>query len=203
MRKRECVCHKCNSLFCLGDYEEKKCECKCCICPPGPPGPQGPQGEQGPQGPQGEQGPQGPQGEQGPGVIPTFGSLYGVDGARSVVQNVPVEFDFNGPVTNTNPNAATNSITILDSGVYEVSTSIVESHSGITAAVNYDIRNNNVLIPGSRFSLSNSQGVSVTIGKTIQVRLQAGDSLTVVPSFVSGGTPQYSSAALTANFIGP
>lgn len=141
-----------------------------------------------------------PTGPPGPGVIPTFGSLYGVDSARTVVEGVRVQFDFPGPVLNTVADPITDSITILTSGIYEISATIQASQF-LGGAVNYDIRMNDLIIPGSRFGTSSS--ISVSVGKTIQVNLEEGDELTIVPSFVSNTNLQYSSAALTVNLIGP
>ncbi|PEJ38237.1 hypothetical protein CN689_00335 [Peribacillus butanolivorans] len=174
----------------------------------GPQGPQGPQGAQGPQGPQGAQGPQGPQGPQGlqgaqgPGVPPAFGSLYSSDDGKLAQEEVPINFDFPGPVLNVVANPATDSVIILNGGVYEISADVlISTFEGV---VQYDIRSNNVIIPGSRFTIFGNDifNIIITTGKTVQVPLNLGDSITVVPSFVSGSV-FYFSASLTVNRIGP
>jgi len=89
-------------------------------------------------------------------------------------------------------------ITVSTSGVYEITATLASLNPG-GASTNYDIRRNNVIIPGARFLLA---GASATIAKTIQIALVAGDILTVVPSLESAPS-QYASAALTVNLIGP
>ncbi|MCA0987239.1 hypothetical protein [Guptibacillus algicola] len=126
--------------------------------------------------------------------------MYGSDSFRPAVANVPVQFDFSGPIINTNPNPGTDSLNILVAGTYEISAGLNAAHfSG--GAVNYDIRVNNVIIPGSRFGLS--ANASVAIGKTIQFSFLPGNAITVVPSSVSGTNTGYFGPALTANRIGP
>ncbi|KQU24512.1 hypothetical protein ASG65_17985 [Bacillus sp. Leaf13] len=164
---------------------------------------QGPQRAQGAQGPQGPQGPQGAQGPQGPGVPPAFGSLYSSDDDGKLAQEeVPIDFDFPGPVLNVVANPATDSVIILNGGVYEISADVlISTFEGV---VQYDIRSNNVIIPGSRFTIFGNDifNTIITTGKTFQVPLNFGDSITVVPSFVSGSV-FYFSASLTVNRIGP
>ncbi|MET3321329.1 UNVERIFIED_ORG: hypothetical protein ABIC97_004432 [Peribacillus simplex] len=169
----------------------------------GPQGPQGLQGAQGPQGPQGVQGPQGLQGAQGPGVTPAFGSLYSSDDDGKLAQEeVAIDFDFPGPVLNVLANPATDSVIILIGGVYEISADVlISTFEGV---VQFDIRSNNVIMPGSRFTIFGNDifNTIITTGKTFQVPLVIGDSITVVPSFVSGSV-FYFSASLTVNRIGP
>jgi hypothetical protein len=96
------------------------------------------------------------------------------------------------------PNA--DSITILTGGVYEISATIFALQSS-GGTVNYNIRRNDLDIPGSQFGLATTNS-SVTVGKTIEVALIAGDELTVVPDSVSNPNLQYASAALTVELIG-
>ncbi|WP_313894937.1 NTTRR-F1 domain [Psychrobacillus sp.] len=134
-----------------------------------------------------------------PGVNPTFGSLYGFNTARVAQQGVNIEFDFVGPILNTDPDPETNSITILSDGVYEITASLENFNTG-GSFVRYGIRRNSLTIPGSSFA--SQPGGTISIGKTIQVDLIAGDIITVVPDQAIDGIPQYSSAALTVNLIG-
>ncbi|MFB7637372.1 collagen-like triple helix repeat-containing protein [Peribacillus butanolivorans] len=170
---------------------------------PGPQGAQGVQGAQGLQGAPGVQGSQGPQGAQGPGVTPAFGSLYSSDDdGKLAKEEVAIDFDFPGPVLNALANPATDSVIILIGGVYEISADVlISTFEGV---VQFDIRSNNVIMPGSRFTIFGNDifNTIITTGKTFQVPLVIGDSITVVPSFVSGSV-FYFSASLTVNRIGP
>lgn len=186
-----------------------KCKQEFCICPPGPPGPRGPrglQGEQGIQGPIGPEGPAGPAGPAGPGVTPAYGSLYGAFTSRNPVMGVNIEFDFPGPVSNMTADPTTNTITIATNGVYEISGALLCESVGQTDTFRVIIARNGVGIDGSQFDFNKAHpGVNVNlevpIGKTIQIALNAGETISLIPTVVVGPV-RYRSASLTVNRIG-
>lgn len=139
------------------------------------------------------------QGKKGQGVIPAFASLYSNDTQKQVTPNVPVDFDFLGPMFNTDADTDTDAITVFRSGVYEISTSLNVIALAASDVAQFEIRRNNAPIPGSLFQtmLDSNQ---TSIAKVIQVYLAAGDSITLVP--ILGTNVSYFSAALTVNRIG-
>lgn len=160
-------------------------------------GDNGATGVTGPTGSTGTFGSTGATGATGPGISPAYGSIYGIDSARSSVEGTNIEFDFLGPFLNTAPDIATDRITIVVNGIYEITVAVTFLPNA-DAATNFNIRKNNTIIPGTEFSAA---GAAATVGKTIQAILATGDYLTIVPSYVSNPT-QYASAALTVNRIG-
>jgi hypothetical protein len=135
------------------------CCCNDCICPPGPQGPQGPQGlegvmgatgPQGLQGPQGPQGPMGLRGAQGPCCIAvgTFASAYSLKD-QIILPGENAIFENAGPSTKAfdlNDASNTGVITILKSGIYEVSWGL---NGLLSPAWSFGLFQNGVLLPNT------------------------------------------------------
>ncbi|MBN8203171.1 hypothetical protein [Bacillus sp. NTK034] len=158
-----------------------------CVCPPGP------------------RGQRGPQGEPGIGITPAFGSLYQDPNLERVFIG-PIDFDIDGPSKGTTPDPVTDTITVLKSGVYEITFDLViiyRSVSNITLAVQ---ENETTTIPETiiRYTqLIESETEIIrrdVIGKTIQVSLEAGDRLRVLALDVDAFSA-YSNASFTVHLI--
>lgn len=169
--------------------------------PKGEQGPVGPQGKEGPAGPKGEQGPVGPQGEQGPpGEVLAFGSLYGDDMLKSAKAGSIIDFSFAGPSFNVISDLATDTITVINAGVYEITADLVVYGKGtLTLQV---FRGDAGIFPQSVF-LAAVEGTgrgSVTIGKTIQVSLSANEVMSLRITR-SNNTQRYSFSAFTVKQV--
>lgn len=154
-----------------------KCKCKCncnCKCPPVPKG------------------------------VIAFGSLYG-DRTPKATSPIPLVIDFTiaGSFLLTVPDTATNTITVTNAGIYEISYDIqLINLSGGTANNTFTLQKGPVFIdiPESNAELISDDIVSA-IGRTVQVSLTAGQQIRLV-IIGSDGVHQYYLPALTVNRIG-
>jgi hypothetical protein len=165
----------------------------------GPLGPTGPQGLEGPIGPTGPTGAPGVTGPTG-GVTLAFGSLRGDEAFRPVLFGSNIDFSIAGPSLNTIPDPTTNNITLLDSGVYEISASLEIIVDAAGEGIDFSLFNettNNSLLPLFSTSVGLDPGLSVfRTGITVQYTLNAGDIISIRPIGI-GGAPQYRRASLT------
>lgn len=132
-------------------------------------------------------------------TIPTaFGSLYGDGTIRQAVSGTNVQFDIPGPAFGTVPDAATDTITVLSSGVFEI-TIFLQVLPSEAESANFVVQRNMIDITGSQFEITLGLGlsfISTTIGKTVQASLIAGDVLRVAV-VGSAGSVDYQLAAFT------
>ncbi|KZE38845.1 hypothetical protein AV656_08055 [Bhargavaea cecembensis] len=140
-------------------------------------------------------------------TAPAFGSLYGNAESSPAIDEVPIEFDAHGPLLNTDFDPATNTITVQNSGVYEVtaSLSVLFPDSPSAQQAFFFIRVNDAFFtPDVAFEAAVNGNASLVLntGKTIQIGLHAGDNLSVVPTGIVGEV-NYRLASLTVIRIGP
>lgn len=142
----------------------------------GPQGLQGPPGPVGPVGPQGIQGPPGPVGPQGPSgtsAVIAYGYLYSTS-PEPAIPGLAVLFSNTGP--NTGMSLSPYSITITQSGVYELSFSadIISSNPSLGITIN------NVAANGCIFATSNSGATPVDVSGTCLVTATSGNTIRLV-----------------------
>ncbi|MGN4768251.1 Gly-Xaa-Xaa repeat protein [Bacillus cereus group sp. MYBK216-2] len=162
--------------------------------PPGPAGatgatgPQGPQGAQGPAGAQGATGPQGPQGIQGPAgatgatgpagtPIPVTIAAIGNSNAQTISPGTNIQFNQVFEINNINFNDTADTLTILETGVYDISFSASTTFPG-SSPFGFGISFNGQ--PPTRNFSTNVIGSAVSFS-TI-VTLQAGTTISVQPT---------------------
>ncbi|WP_242490739.1 hypothetical protein [Priestia endophytica] len=167
--------------------------------PTGGVGPAGATGPTGATGATGDIGPTGPTGTTGTTGALAFGSLYGDFIFIPVTSGGNVDFTIAGPSFNTLPDPITNTITVINAGIYTITADVVVFGGGLS----FNISRNGIPIdPESRFLSNTAAGQIVTIGKTIQVVLNAGDIISLVIDGFSGPPlAQYLSPALTVTRI--
>ncbi|MFP7487876.1 hypothetical protein SFC65_27390, partial [Priestia filamentosa] len=145
-------------------------------------------------------GPPGPAGPTGDTGALAFGSLYGEINIIPVTFLGSVDFTLSGPSFNVVSDPITNTITVTNAGMYII-TADIEVFSG---TLQLDISRNGILIfPQSRFGTAIPQGQRVTIGKTIQIFLNAGDVIRLtITAFTSPPlNPSYATPVLTVTRI--
>jgi hypothetical protein len=144
-----------------------------------------------------------------------YGSLYNpspdfID-IESRIENQKVDFTTNGPLSGTSADLLNDELVVLTGGVYEISTDVTVlsqalGFSGPSNAIFRLFINENTPVPESEFeSFFNIVEEDViiletriTIGKTIQLQLEANDRLSVRIVFVSPGRDlQYRQPSLT------
>ncbi|HDR7656438.1 TPA: hypothetical protein QCX68_001867, partial [Bacillus wiedmannii] len=136
-------------------------------------------------------------------VTAAFGSLN-----QTVFQNISeqetiISFDSPGPSVNTILDILNDRIIVTQSGVYEISISIVASVISGSPACSASLFINNTPIPISSVSLllfPIQQQLALSIAKTIQFPLSANDVLDVRVSFTGNGV-SVANSTLTINRI--
>ncbi|MDX8363199.1 hypothetical protein [Cytobacillus sp. IB215316] len=110
-------------------------DCKCRVVPPPPQGPPGPPGKQGPQGPIGPPGP--------PGTALSYGVLRDTQDPFAVSDGNPIVpppgYDSPGPFNNTTLNPLIGSITVLNTGDYEISFTVNALDTGDIGSLDFFI----------------------------------------------------------------
>ena len=153
-------------------------------------GPQGPKGDtgatgatgatgpQGPQGPQGATGPQGPAGENG---LASYGGLYSTDISSVALTPTNTTLSLASTMPSKNVTYGTNSITVQNSGDYELNYGLIGSVNP-ASTLTLSVANNGTAIPSSMVTrvYDQDQNISQT-GSTI-VTLNSGDVLTLQAS---------------------
>ncbi|WP_375091257.1 hypothetical protein ACDZ29_27900 (plasmid) [Peribacillus sp. RS7] len=152
----------------------------------------------GPQGAQGPQGVQGPQGDQGPTALKAFGSLRGDAFLHPVTLGTNIIFSSPGPALNTIPDPTTDTITIDNTGVYEISASLEVLLDPGNGAV-FSLVNNGIFF-GPEFSafISSAPGTFSILrtGITVQFTLNVGDMISIQATQLNNNAA-YSNASLT------
>ncbi len=147
--------------------------------PQGPPGAQGATGPQGPAGAQGAAGPQGPQGAQGPAgtPIPVTIAAIGNSNPQTISPGTNIQFNQVFELTNIAFNDTSDTLTILETGVYDISFSASTTLPG-SSPFGFGISFNGQ--PPTRNFSTNVIGSAVSFS-TI-VTLQAGTTIAVQPT---------------------
>ena len=144
----------------------------------GPQGPIGLTGPQGPQGIQGEVGPQGPAGADGTNGLASFGGAYSTTTTAIDLTTTPTTLTLNNILPPSNVTVGTNSLTVANTGTYEVTYGIrgsVTPDATVTLAVTQNGTNIPQRVITSDFTVDNQELASVTLAN-----LTAGDVLTLV-----------------------
>lgn len=187
--------------------------------PTGATGPTGPTGITGLTGPTGPTGPTGETGLTGPtgiGSTVAYGALYDRSNTlRTANVGQKVVFQNLGPSLGTNLNLLNNSIQVLSGGIYEI-------NMGLTARVfNRDLTPANTVlkfrlyinditpVQESEFEGTTSISTDVpanvlnayTIGKTVLIRLNANDSLSIIIDVAQGEVSSYGNPSLVVTRI--
>ncbi|MCU7766689.1 hypothetical protein [Priestia megaterium] len=137
----------------------------------------------------------------GSSVLPAFGSLRKESGQVIDVDGTKVDYDFMGPSANVTLSIVNDTITINESGVYEISMSLTLGINPTDLARGF-LFVNNVPLNFSAVSLtvtSNTQALT-TVSKTIQLDLLANDVIDVRIHKV-GDSVIVGSSSLTINRI--
>ena len=137
----------------------------------------------------------------GSSVLPAFGSLRKESGQVIDVDGTKVEYDFVGPSANVKLSIVNDTITVNESGVYEISMSLTLGINPTDLARGF-LFVNNVPLNFSAVSLtvtSNTQALT-TVSKTIQLDLLANDVIDVRIHKV-GDSVIVGSSSLTINRI--
>ncbi|WJX02562.1 hypothetical protein [Priestia aryabhattai] len=138
----------------------------------------------------------------GSSVLPAFGSLRKESGQVIDVDGTKVDYDFVGPSANVTLSIVNDTITINESGVYEISMSLTLGINPTDLARGF-LFVNDVPLNFSAVSLtvtSNTQALT-TVSKTIQLDLLANDVIDVRIHKV-GDSVIVGSSSLTINRIG-
>ncbi|MEZ2324537.1 Gly-Xaa-Xaa repeat protein [Bacillus tropicus] len=145
----------------------------------GPQGPAGAQGATGPQGPAGAQGATGPQGPQGPAgtPIPVTIAAIGNSNPQTISPGTNIQFNQVFELTNIAFNDTSDTLTILETGVYDISFSASTTFPG-SSPFGFGISFNGQ--PPTRNFSTNVIGSAVSFS-TI-VTLQAGTTIAVQPT---------------------
>ncbi|WP_214484343.1 hypothetical protein [Bacillus sp. SM2101] len=109
-------------------------DCKCRVVPPPPPGPQGPPGKQGPQGPPG---PPGPPSILSYGVLRDDQDPFSQDDQEPIVP--PGGYNMPGPFNMTTLNPGDGSITVQNSGDYEISFTVNATDFTDIASLDFNV----------------------------------------------------------------
>jgi len=138
----------------------------------------------------------------GSSVLPAFGSLRKESGQVIDVDETKVDYDFVGPSANVTLSIVNDTITINESGVYEISMSLTLGINPTDLARGF-LFVNDVPLSFSAVSLtvtSNTLALA-TVSKTIQLNLLANDVIDVRIHKV-GDSVIVGSSSLTINRIG-
>ncbi|MGG0849165.1 hypothetical protein [Peribacillus simplex] len=143
-------------------------------------------------------GPPGPPGPPSPILQPVYGSLYGGDPTIPVTSNGIVDFTTSGPSSGTIPDPATNTITVLSTGVYNIEFGIA-IHLAVAASTNNIAEIVQVIVNVNGVNDFTSLAVFIvnpivdadltivsTQSKTIQRNLNAGDQVSLRFTSISG-----------------
>jgi hypothetical protein len=98
------------------------------------------------------------------------------------------------------PDTVTDTITVLNSGVYEITAGVIVETQASSVNINFVIQAGGTDLDGSYFFTSLPSNSRQTIGKTVQANLSAGTQVTVI---IQGGAAQnfYRSASLTVTLL--
>ncbi|MFS1516433.1 hypothetical protein [Bacillus sp. SM2101] len=162
-------------------------DCKCRVVPPPPQGPQGPPGKQGAQGPPGPQGP--------PGNPLSYGVLRDDQDPFSVVDGdriIPLGgYNMPGPFNMTTLNPAAGSITVQNSGDYEISFTVQALDFGASASLDFQIEITINNIPQADTAIgvtdSNPETLNLTLSRTTIQLLNTTDVISTVLSTTTQG----------------
>jgi hypothetical protein len=138
----------------------------------------------------------------GPSILSAFGSLRKESGQVIDVDGTKVDYDFVGPSANVTLNIVNDTITINESGVYEISMSLTLGINPTDLARGF-LFVNDVPLNFSAVSLTvtSSTLALATVSKTIQLDLLANDVIDVRIHKV-GDAVIVGSSSLTINRIG-
>ncbi|MFB3165769.1 hypothetical protein P5G62_001265 [Neobacillus sp. 179-C4.2 HS] len=138
----------------------------------------------------------------------TYGSLYKQDLPHDkiipLVTGNLIDFTIAGPYQNTRPDISSNSITVHNSGVYQITADvsvILEEEQTVKFNINRLHDGSDPLI-GSTFD---ANGISTITGINVQAYLYAGDAIGIfiADTFAPRGRlPRYNRASLTLHLIG-
>ncbi|MFD2923990.1 hypothetical protein [Halobacillus naozhouensis] len=135
---------------------------------------------------------------------PVYGSLYGFPGILiEPVNSVPIEFATAGPTSGMDADPASNSITVMSSGLYEIHFSLTDRVSKSNDFyLRYSIAVNGTqqLISSIYFSNSTASTVYFNGSKTILLSLNPDDTITVLPNGMIGNN-HYLNAVLLVKKI--
>lgn len=182
----------------------------------GPTGPTGPTGETGLTGPTGigSTGPTGPTGPTGSTVA--YGALYDRSNTlRTANVGQKVVFQNLGPSLGTNLNLLNNSIQVLSGGIYEINMDLTARvfNRDLTPAntvLKFRLYINDITpVQESEFEGTTSISTDVpanvlnayTIGKTVLIRLNANDSLSIIIDVAQGEVSSYGNPSLVVTRI--
>ncbi|KXO06149.1 exosporium leader peptide [Bacillus thuringiensis] len=181
----------------------------------GPTGPTGPTGETGLTGPTGI-GSTGPTGPTGIGSTVAYGALYDRSNTlRTANVGQKVVFQNLGPSLGTNLNLLNNSIQVLSGGIYEINMDLTARvfNRDLTPAntvLKFRLYINDITpVQESEFEGTTSISTDVpanvlnayTIGKTVLIRLNANDSLSIIIDVAQGEVSSYGNPSLVVTRI--
>ncbi|OJD90241.1 exosporium leader peptide [Bacillus anthracis] len=181
----------------------------------GPTGPTGPTGETGLTGPTGI-GSTGPTGPTGIGSTVAYGALYDRSNTlRTANVGQKVIFQNLGPSLGTNLNLLNNSIQVLSGGIYEINMDLTARvfNRDLTPAntvLKFRLYINDITpVQESEFEGTTSISTDVpanvlnayTIGKTVLIRLNANDSLSIIIDVAQGEVSSYGNPSLVVTRI--
>lgn len=155
----------------------------------------------------------------GPPFQPIYGSLYGDDTSFPITADGIVDFKTSGPSSGTILDPATNTITVLNTGVYSIEYSI-HMHLAVDASAQSEIVQVVVNVNGvndftsiasfiiNPFTISQINNAYLTIvstqSKTIQRNLNAGDQVSLRFTSIAGsgsGVSNYDNSSLVVTKI--
>lgn len=192
--------------------------------PTGSTGPTGPTGPIGPTGPTGETGigitgPIGPTGLTGPtgiGITVAYGALYDRSNTlRTANVGQKVVFQDLGPSLGTNLDLLNNSIQVLSGGIYEISMDLTvrlfnRDLTPVSTVLKFRLYINDIT-PVPESEIEGMTGISTdvptnifdayTIGKTVLIRLNANDSLSIIIDVAQGEISSYGNPSLVVTRI--
>ena len=137
-------------------------------------GPRGPMGPIGPQGPSGPQGPVGPAG----GGINSYGGLYSVLQTARTITPTYSTLTLESTMPSNNVTYGTNTITVVNSGTYEVNYGLTADTSE-TTVVTTAVAVNGATVGGGTMGTSGQAGQNIQQTGTVLLTLVAGDVLTL------------------------
>ena len=146
--------------------------------PQGPRGFTGATGAQGPQGIQGEVGPQGPAGADGTNGLASFGGAYFSDVVPIALTTTATTLPIGVPLPSVDVTTTTNSLTVANTGIYELDYGIRGSVFP-ASTVTLSVRRNGIDIPQTVITMTFTTTENELANSTF-VELTAGDVLTLV-----------------------
>ncbi|MEI5948690.1 exosporium leader peptide-containing protein [Bacillus albus] len=181
----------------------------------------GPTGATGPTGPTGITGVTGPTGATGPtgvtgGSTIAYGALYDRSNTlRTANVGQKVVFQDLGPSLGTNLDLLNNSIQVLSGGIYEINMNLTarvfnRDLTPVSTVLKFRLYINDITpVPESEFEGTTSIGTDVpanvlnayTIGKTVLIRLNANDSLSIIIDVAQGEISTYGNPSLVVTRI--